>query len=171
MENDKFSITTLCSSCKKITCCTNFFPPLAYPSDLDKLKHMGKSEGDFLKNVIIKGKTVKTIKKKDNSTTCMFWDEENRLCSIYENRPFDCKMFPFDVFWTDNEYHWIVYSCNPDSDWTWCEEYLQKLEADPQFSEMMKNNETIRLTSESVESLADIEEPPYAILRKVNWKA
>ncbi|MGQ0375925.1 MAG: YkgJ family cysteine cluster protein [Nitrososphaerota archaeon] len=169
MESDRYSISSLCSSCKKLSCCTDFFPPLLYPSDLARLQNAGKSEDDFLKNIIVNGTTIKTIRKKENSTTCMFWDEEKRLCSIYNNRPFDCKMFPFDIGWTDNEYHWIVYSCNPDSDWTWTEQYLQKLESEPQFSEIMQNNEAIRVTSDNVEYLADIEEPPYAILRKVNW--
>jgi hypothetical protein len=140
-----------------------------YPSDIDRLKNTGKAEGDFLKNIKINGTTIKTIRKKENSTTCIFWDEENRLCSIYNNRPFDCKMFPFDIVWTNNEYHWIVYSCNPESDWRWTEKYLQKLESEPQFSEMMQNNEALRLTSDSVEPLGNIEEPPYAVLRKVNW--
>ena len=78
-------------------------------------------------------------------------------------------MYPFDIVWNNNEYHWIIYSCNPDSDWKWTEEYLQKLEADLQFNEMMQNSEGLRLTSDNVEYLADIEEPPYAVLRKVNW--
>jgi Fe-S-cluster containining protein len=141
-----------------------------YPSDLARLKNAGKSEDEFLKNIRINGTTIKTIKKKENSTTCTFWDEEKRLCSIYNNRPFDCKMFPFDIVWTDNEYRWIVYSCNLERDWKWTEQYLQKLESDPQFNEMMQNDEAIRLTSDNVEYLANIEEPPYAILRKVNWK-
>lgn len=169
MENDTFSISKLCGNCKKLSCCTDFYPPLLYSSDLIRLKSAGKSEDEFLKLVTINGNVVKTVKKKENSTTCMFWDEENRLCSIYQNRPFDCKMFPFDVYWTNNEYYWIIYSCNPDSDWRWTEEYLQKLETDPQFDEMMQNSEELRLTSDNVECLADIKEPPYAILRKVNW--
>lgn len=170
MKNDNFSISNLCSSCKKLSCCTDFFPPLLYPSDLIRLKKAGKYEGDYLKNIRINGAVVKTVRKKENSTTCMFWDEENRLCSIYDTRPFDCRMFPFDIVWHDNEYHWMVYSCNPDSNWNWTEQYLQKLETDVQFNEMMQNHEIIRITSENVECLADIEEPPYAILRKVNWK-
>ena len=170
MENDRYSISNLCVSCKKLSCCTDFFPPLLYPSDLIRLKNAGKSENEFLKNIRINGNVIKTVKKKENSTACMFWDEEKRLCGIYNDRPFDCKMFPFDVWWTNNEYHWIVYSCNPESDWKWTEQYLQKLESDPQFNEMMQNNEVIRLTSDNPEYLANIEEPPYAVLRKVNWK-
>lgn len=170
MKNDNFSISNLCSSCKKLSCCTDFFPPLLYPSDLIRLKKAGRYEGDYLKNIRINGTVVKTVRKKENSTACMFWDEENRLCSIYDTRPFDCRMFPFDIVWHDNEYHWMVYSCNPDSNWNWTEQYLQKLETDVQFNEMMQNHEIIRITSENVECLADIEEPPYAILRKVNWK-
>ena len=170
MENDRFSISHLCNNCKKLSCCTDFFPPLLYPTDLISLKNAGKSESDFIKNIRINGTVVKTIKKKENSTACMFWDEEERLCSVYNNRPFDCKMYPFDVIWSNNAYHWIIYSCNPDSDWKWTEAYLQKLEADPQFNEMMQNSEGLRLTSDNVECLGNIEEPPYAILRKVNWK-
>jgi len=170
MENDRFSISSLCGRCKKLSCCIDFYPPLLYPTDLIRLKNIGKSENEFLKNIKINGTIVKTIRKKENSTACLFWDEEKRLCSIYNNRPFDCKMYPFDIVWNNNEYHWIIYSCNPDSDWKWTEEYLQKLEADLQFNEMMQNSEGLRLTSDNVEYLANIEEPPYAVLRKVNWK-
>jgi Fe-S-cluster containining protein len=170
MKNDRYSISNLCVSCKKLSCCTDFFPPLLYPSDLARLKNAGKSENEFLKNIKINGNIIKTIKKKENSTACMFWDEDKRSCGIYNDRPFDCKMFPFDIVWTDNEYHWIVYSCNPDSNWAWTEEYLRKLEADPQFDEMMKNGAAIKATSENAEHLANIDEPPYAVLRKINWK-
>jgi Fe-S-cluster containining protein len=153
-----------------LSCCTDFFPPLLYTTDLGRLKKAGKAEDQFLRNIIVNGDVIKTIKKKDNSTTCVFWNEEKRLCEIYNDRPFDCKMFPFDVMWINNEYHWIVYSCNSNSDWAWTEEYLKKLESDPQFDEMMKNSKAIKITSENTECLADIEEPPYAILRKINWK-
>jgi len=170
MKNDRYSISNLCVSCKKLSCCTDFFPPLLYPSDLARLKNVGKSENEFLKNIKINGDIIKTIKKKENSTACVFWDEGKRSCGIYNNRPFDCKMFPFDIVWTNNEYHWIVYSCNPDSDWAWTEEYLRKFESDPQFDEMMKNGAAIRVTSENAECLANIDEPPYAVLRKINWK-
>ncbi len=170
MKNDGYSISSLCNSCKKLSCCTDFFPPLLYSTDFSRLKNAGKTESQFIKNIRVNGDIIKTIKKKDNSTTCVFWNEERRLCEIYNDRPFDCRMFPFDVVWVNNEYHWIVYSCNPNSDWAWTEEYLKKLESDPQFDEMMRNSKAIKITSESTECLADIEEPPYVILRKINWK-
>ena len=58
-------------SCKKLSCCTDFFPPLLYPSDLIRLKNAGKSENEFLKNIRINGNVIKTIKKKDYAAYTM----------------------------------------------------------------------------------------------------
>jgi Fe-S-cluster containining protein len=168
LAQDKFSYGKLCDSCQHKSCCTDFAAPLLFPNDLDKLQRIEKSGNDFVKDIIIENKSIKTIKRKHNSNTCVFWDEGKKLCSIYEDRPFDCRMFPFDIDWVNNEYHWIVYSCNPNSDWSWCEQHLKKLEDDPQFVEVMKNIDFFRLTSKNYVDTS--KEPPYAVLRKVNWK-
>ena len=168
MSHSNFSYARLCDSCKQKSCCTDFAEPILFPADLDKLKRIDRLDNNFIKDVRIENKSIKTIKRKENSNICVFWDEGKKQCSIYENRPFDCRMFPFDIDWVDNEYHWLIYSCNPSSDWSWCEQHLKKLEEDPQFEEVMKNMEFFRLTSKGYVDTS--KEPPYAILRQVNWR-
>lgn len=168
LVQDKFSHTRLCSSCNQKSCCTDFAAPMLFPSDLHKLNRIGKSGNDFVEDIVVENKSIKIIKRKNNSNACVFWDEKKKSCSIYESRPYDCRMFPFDIDWVGNEYRWIVYSCNPNSDWSWCDPHLQKLESDPQFDEIMKNRKQFRLTSKNYVDPST--EPPYAILRKVNRK-
>ena len=103
------------------------------------LDSIGKTTDEFLEDRNVYGKTVKAIKKKPNSTLCIFWDQDNKKCSIYKQRPFDCRSYPFDILQINEKYHWIVYSCNPQSNWQWAESYLQMLEQDVAFSEIMEN--------------------------------
>ena len=166
--HDKFSYKNLCGSCNQKPCCSDFSaPPILFTGDLEKLKEIGKSNNHFVEELIIKSKPFKTIRKKGNSNACIFWDEKTNFCSIYEHRPYDCRMFPFDIEWINNEYRWIVYSCNPNSDWAWCEQHLEKLESDPQFDEIMKNVEFFRLASNDY--VDESKEPTYVVLRQVKW--
>ena len=38
--------------------------------------------------------------KKDNGN-CTFFDEENRICKVYENRLLECRLFPFLLSFED----------------------------------------------------------------------
>ena len=127
---------------------------------------MGKPDEEFLTDVTIKGKKVKTIKKKIDGKTCTFWDEDDNQCSIYHHRPFDCRLYPFDIYLINGEYHWIVYSCNPESDWEWSESHLQELENDPSFDEIMENIDTYSDLAWT-KTLKDAQKPKFTILRKV----
>lgn len=160
----------LCSTCESKPCCKSFAAPLVFSKDLIKLKSIGKDSNYFLDEIIIKGKNVKRIKKKSDSRTCVFFDEKNKRCSIYQERPLDCKFFPFDIYLINDQYHWIVYSCNPDSNWKWTETHLEMFENDPQFNEIMENIETFSDLTE-INSLETDARPRHAILRKVKWKS
>jgi hypothetical protein len=76
-------------------------------------------------------------------------------------------MFPFDIDWVDNQYDWIIYSCNPNSDWSWCEQHLTRLETDPQFDEIMQHIELFRLMSKN--NVDSGKELMHIVLRKVQW--
>lgn len=162
--NDSFSQSSLCSNCKKISCCTNYATPLIFQQDYERLKKIGKSGKNFIGyDNVLEHKTRVILQKKDNS--CMFFDQEKKQCQIYNERPFECKMFPFDIFKINGEYRWIVYSCNPDSNWEWAESLLTDLEADKQFPEIIENLEILS-------DLERIKSNPgtkydYTILRKV----
>jgi len=106
----------LCSSCKTQGCCTNSAVPLVFSADFEDLKSINKATDEFLHDRNVNGSIIKAVNKKKNSNNCIFWDEENKNCAIYEHRPFDCRAYPFDILKIDGKYHWIVYSCNPQSD-------------------------------------------------------
>jgi Fe-S-cluster containining protein len=157
----------LCTSCKTQGCCTNSAVPLVFASDLADLKSINKDSDDFLHNRNVNGIIIKAINKKPNSNVCIFWDEQ-KGCSIYKQRPFDCRAYPFDILKIDGKFHWIVYSCNPQSDWRWTEEYLQSLEQDKAFAEVMEKIEvfsgnTLLILPE------EAKKTPYVVLRKVNY--
>jgi len=163
------SFNTLCNSCKHSGCCTNSAVPLVFSHDFRDLESIGKASNEFLKEVTVNGKKIKAIKKKNDSNNCVFWDESKRLCSIYEKRPFDCRAYPFDILLVDGEYHWIVYSCNVESDWTWTEEYLQFLENDKQFNEVMEKIEIFAGHTKMILPL-ESQKTSYSILREVRYK-
>ncbi len=56
--------------------------------------------------------SVLAVKRGNNC--CYFY--KNGRCAIYAVRPFDCKIFPFDIIEHDDEFYWIVYLdlCPPE---------------------------------------------------------
>jgi len=147
----------LCGSCSQQGCCTSSASPLLFPDDLEKLRTTGKSEEEYIQHIEIKGKKFKALKKKGNSNTCIFWDEEKQNCSVYDKKPFECNAFPFSLELVDDKCYWTIYSCNPDNDWKWSEDYLQILEKEIGFKQIMENidyfnehpDKTLGLTNES----------------------
>ncbi|HET6518100.1 MAG TPA: YkgJ family cysteine cluster protein [Nitrosopumilaceae archaeon] len=162
----KPSFSKLCDSCTHQNCCTDSSVPLVFESDFKRLEKIGKTDDRYLHIRDVKGKKIKAINKKNNSTQCVFWDDEKKNCSIYEHRPFDCRAYPFDIILIDNKYHWIVYSCNPESNWKWTESYLEMFEKDESFKEIRKN---MKIFSDNTELILPNEEKkrPYTILREV----
>ena len=166
-QSKKGSFKTLCASCQHHGCCTSFAAPLLFPTDVDKLKDIGKADKEHITEATIQDKKVKILKKKENSTQCVFWDERQKKCSIYKNRPFDCTIYPFDIFKIDEKYHWIVYSCNPQSNWEWSETYLQMFENNPQFHEILENISVFSNLDE-INRLRKLDDMSYVVLRQVN---
>lgn len=160
---------TLCNTCDHKNCCTNSAVPLVFTKDLEKIKKNIPQYMEYLKTVEINGKNVFAIKKKDGLSECVFWDKSLGGCTIYDSRPMDCRLYPFDILLVEKTYYWIVYSCNQNSDWTWSEKYLQILEDDDGFDNLMNN---IDLFSEHTNMIlpSELEKTPYKVLRKVNWK-
>ena len=158
----------LCGNCDHKNCCTNSAVPLVFSKDLNKIKKNYSHLDNYLKTVMINGENVNAIKKKNNSSECIFWDSSSNGCSIYDSRPMDCRLYPFDLILIDDSYHWIVYSCNEKSDWTWTESHLTSLENDEGFDDLMNN---LDLFSEHTNMILPVEsdKTPYTILRKVSW--
>lgn len=160
-NNDQNSIKALCSNCNHQTCCTGFDSPVVFPEDLINLAQIQKTSEEYFEEVIIAGMKVKLI-RKNSSNHCIFW---NNKCEIYDFRPLDCRLFPFDIDMIDNEFYWILYSCNKDSDWKWTEEYLQQLECNPILNERF---DYLNILNNSPYS--EPEKMPFVVLRKVKFR-
>jgi len=137
-NNDKFSFESLCSTCTN-SCCHGIDCPPVFPNDLNKLAKIGKNTDDFIQILTItESKKLMQIKRKPNSDECIFFDSEKNHCGIYEHRPLDCQMYPFDINVIKGEPWWVVLSCNPNSDWAWTESHLEKLESKPELIELIE---------------------------------
>lgn len=163
----KGSYKTLCEKCKTRSCCTSFAAPLLFSHDTDKLKAINKFDDEHVNEIKIKGKILHSIKKKKNSTECIFWDSNSKKCSIYQNRPFDCMIYPFDIFAINGKYYWIVYSCNPKSGWAWSEDHLQTFESSNEFRDILMNIESY--SNRDMDLLSKIDTTEYSIIREVNF--
>ena len=161
------SYKKLCTSCQTHSCCTSFSAPLLFPTDVEKLKAINKYDDKYVEEVKIRGKVLKSIKKNKNSE-CVFWNSKNNKCTIYKNRPFDCIIFPFDIFSINGKYFWVVFSCNPNSDWKWSESYLQTIENSEEFRHVLDNIESYHSHIDTDRSTKK-EKMEYTIIREVNF--
>jgi Fe-S-cluster containining protein len=157
------SWNNLCNSCTSKSCCKSFAGANLLPTEFKKIKEtIGKDT--FVETVMFNKIPTLIIKKKYNSDECTFWDSQKECCSIYENRPFDCKLFPFDIHEIEGQYMWIINSCNPDSNWSWTESILNSFEDDPSFPELINTLGSYSYPESTKNNLYDIK-----ILRPVNY--
>jgi Fe-S-cluster containining protein len=117
VNSDIFSFCTHCKAAYK--CCEQ----LGESSDLnapiimnDELQNIKESLGELFLTCIedAEDKKVTTIRTR-TSGSCVF--RENGQCNIYDHRPFDCMIFPLDIFRIDNQFYWIIYE-------TFCEQEI-----------------------------------------------
>lgn len=117
----------LCDECKHKSCCNDYVTPFLSPKEYEKIGNLGHV--NFAKKVKINNISGYALDKKKKSDECIFWDSK-KGCTVYSERPFDCKVFPFDIYKINGKYTWVVYSCNIESSWEWSEKILQTMERD-----------------------------------------
>ena len=154
----------LCNSCHAKTCCSDHLPPFVSDDEFKKIEE-ATGRSDFVTLREINNKIKYIMKTKENTDECIFFNSE-KGCTIYQNRPFDCKIFPFDIYKINGIYTWIVYSCNPNSDWRWTEPILESFEKEWLTSKTMNeleyftNNERLDQSGKAFS---------YEILRNVRF--
>ncbi|MCG3215132.1 MAG: YkgJ family cysteine cluster protein [Candidatus Heimdallarchaeota archaeon] len=109
----KVSGTEICSIHCGSKCCKSTRPALT-SRDIERINNFTDLKNWFIKIGINSDKAY-VISKKENSNDCIFLSEKN-LCVIYENRPFDCRLFPlFIQIKEENETtfvaKWLVWYC------------------------------------------------------------
>ncbi|MGI0065908.1 MAG: YkgJ family cysteine cluster protein [Nitrosotalea sp.] len=158
----------LCSNCTHQGCCTNFAAPLVFENDLENLRQINKAADNYIKDIQINNHNLKTIRKKDGTNNCIFWDNDIKKCGIYKNRPFDCSLYPFDIHFINGKYRWVVYSCNPQSNWNWTEDYLKTFESDPRFLDIISNIESFSDLNVISTLVGFAKETTFVVLREVD---
>lgn len=123
-QNVNSSLTS-CESCFNRSCCNESGRfasqiPGAFLTDYD-IKRISDGTGldpkEFVNEVIhpITSKPAKYILDLDG-IYCKFFDKKANLCSIYEFRPLDCRLFPLDIIFENGKYFWVIYpGCNYDA--------------------------------------------------------
>jgi hypothetical protein len=76
-------------------------------------------------------------------------------------------IYPFDIFKIDGKYFWIVYTCNPHSNWKWSESYLQMFENSKEFVDILDNIETYSHIDFELRKKIDMID--YCVIREVNF--
>ena len=90
-------------------------PPLLPHEEVVIAAHTGLRIEDFAEPTVPSGNGV-AIKREGEG--CYFY--QGGRCAIYAKRPFDCRIFPFDIIERQGDLFWIVYTSlcpiNFDSD-------------------------------------------------------
>lgn len=94
-----------CTNCiSNPICCSNFNKinaPVLNKVELEKIKQfVGKEK--FYETV---EENLYSIKIKEDN--CVFY--KNHKCTIYDNRPIDCRLYPFDIIKLEDKYYFILY--------------------------------------------------------------
>ena len=97
-----------CTNCNSdISCCYNFDminAPVLNKHELERIKEFINSE-DFYNAFSDNLFSLKTIGNK-----CIFY--QNNKCLIYDIRPVDCRLYPFDIIKSNDRYYLILYLLN-----------------------------------------------------------
>ena len=105
--------TEICSSVCQSKCCRST-PPALTSIDFERIAKVTDKKKWYTKLKIDK-KDIFVVSKSEKSDDCIFLST-NGLCIIYENRPLDCKLFPFflkikKVDDTNYNLKWLVWYC------------------------------------------------------------
>lgn len=117
--NNKLGTFNLCSNCvgKNATCCCNpnVDSPMILPNEVEVIsKSMKLNKEQFSNKVEFSKmyndyalKDLYQMKRQNNSNDCYFYKDNE--CKIYNIRPIDCRIFPYDIKLEKDGNYYLVY--------------------------------------------------------------
>ena len=117
--NNNLGTFNLCSNCvgKSATCCCNpnVDSPMLLPKEAETIsKNMKINIEDFANQIDFSKmhkdyslKDLYQMKRQENNNNCYFY--KNNQCTIYEIRPIDCRIFPYDIKLENDGNYYLVY--------------------------------------------------------------
>lgn len=116
--NNVTEVSFKCNNCGK--CCRYRGDIVLYPMDIIRISNfLNISCKDFLTEYTMTFECPTILSqiviqsKKDKLLTCVFLDEKNMKCKIYEARPIACSNFPF-ILLNENNYAVQMVPCVQD---------------------------------------------------------
>lgn len=113
----------LCSNCigKNLNCCCNpeIDSPMLLPNEVEAIsKELKISKDEFCDRVNLAEinneyslKDLYQMKRMKDNSSCYFY--RNNQCTIYDIRPIDCRIFPYDIkLEKDGNYYLVYYKPN-----------------------------------------------------------
>ena len=117
--NNNLGTFNICSNCvgNNSTCCcdTNVDSPMLLPNEVEAISKKMKIEKEtFSKKVDLAKmnndyslKDLYQMKRDEESNSCYFF--RNNKCTIYDIRPIDCRIFPYDIKLEKDGNYYLVY--------------------------------------------------------------
>lgn len=90
----------ICTGCQP-NCCNNCSPYVTNEEKKKIVKTTGKQKTELFNGNCI----------SQNSDNACCFNVRNKGCKIYDIRPFDCCLYPFDIIKYQGKDVWIVYNC------------------------------------------------------------
>lgn len=109
----------LCSNCvgKNSTCCcdTDVDSPMILPNEVEVISKKMKIEKESFSNRVDLAKInndyslkdLYQMKRDEKTNSCVFY--KNNQCTIYDIRPIDCRIFPYDIKLESDGNYYLVY--------------------------------------------------------------
>ena len=104
----------ICAEICGSKCCRST-PPALTSEDITIINNSVQND-NWMKMVKKLEKTCYVVEKRNGTSDCYFLSKQNR-CSIYDDRPLDCKLFPIFLKIKENEkdsykVKWLVWYCH-----------------------------------------------------------
>ena len=136
--NGTFDFCTKCSTERKVCCCANpnVDMPVFLNSELDLIRKQlppNKTEKNSFSKTLsapYDNSAVRQMKRDEKKgenntleyTKCHFFDLDEQRCKIYEGRPIDCRLFPYDIKLSEDKKEYVIGYYT-----TICDRYLPEL--------------------------------------------
>lgn len=106
-----------CKGCSGIDCCGvlceggEIAPPFLSSYDIQQIEYFSglKKEQFAMKRVNPITSNVINLMQTSPRQGCIFFNNRTGLCDIYAFRPVDCRLFPLDIRFVQNRYHWALF--------------------------------------------------------------
>ena len=116
LVNGTYEFCTKCHNERRQCCCASndIDMPILMPSEARKLQSLNpRNQKMQYFSRAIGSTSIRQMNSLSNSSSpvyCHFYDPHDNKCKIYDNRPTDCRLFPFDIKLDSNtNEYWVGY--------------------------------------------------------------